>query len=58
MVAALPANVEFHIHAELTMFPSKHALNIEKIKDLYGLRIHLKQKGAEFETIIGHLCAW
>ena len=42
-------SAEFHMNAELTMLPSKHALNIKNLKDLYGFRIYLKQGMAELE---------
>ena len=52
-VDALPENAEFHMDCALTALPQQHAMGIKNLMDLYGFRLLLKKKVAEYKTIVG-----
>ena len=53
MIDAVPENAEFVINAEFLPLASIHVPKVRDLKPLYGFKIFLKKRNAEFKKIIG-----
>ena len=50
---AVPENADFFMNAELQNLVSRHVSKVTDLKTLYGFRLLLKKKNAEFKKIVG-----
>ena len=54
LVDAIPGNAAFHLNNELLNLTKMHGRTVTDLRTLYGFRLLLKLKVAEFKKVIGH----
>ena len=53
MLDAVPENAEFVMNADLLQLANIHGSKVCNLKFLYGFRLFLKKRNAEYKHIIG-----
>ena len=54
LVDAIPENAAFHLNKELVNLTKMHGGKVTDLRTLYGFRLLLNRKVAEFKKVIGH----